>query len=42
MNINSSIQIMYALSPVICFTITGAVKASEAILDSQSMTGNLG
>ena len=25
-------QIMYALSPFICFMITGALKASEAVL----------
>ena len=27
---------MYALSPLICFTITGALKASEAVLNERS------
>lgn len=29
------LKILYALSPFICFTITGALKASEAILKSK-------
>lgn len=26
---------MYVLSPVVCFTITGALKASEAVLNGR-------
>ncbi|KAJ6015218.1 Auxin efflux carrier [Penicillium herquei] len=36
MAIAKSLTIMYALSPVVCFTITGALKAVEAVLDEES------
>ncbi|KAL2010725.1 hypothetical protein VTN00DRAFT_6532 [Thermoascus crustaceus] len=33
--IAKAMTILYALSPLICFTITGALKASEAVLESK-------
>ncbi|KAL1987565.1 hypothetical protein VTN96DRAFT_3165 [Rasamsonia emersonii] len=36
MAISKVLAIMYALSPFICFTITGALKCSEAVLKSKS------